>query len=290
MRRRADGGGNDLRLVLVPYESGTHGVRTGRGPENLLRHGAGSILRARGHRVSTDFVDLAPGPPQEPATSFRLHAALAASVREAAERGSFPLVLSGNCGAAVGALSGLGTADTAVLWLDAHGDFNTPETTTSGYLDGMSLAVLTGRCWRRMAFRVPGFQPLPAERAAIVGVRDLDPAEWELLRDSGAALIPPATLRRDGIGQVLDALSARASRLYIHLDLDVLDPATEGRANPFAAENGISAAELETVVREACSRFVVVGAGIASYDPEFDVEGTVRRTAVRIMEVLAEEA
>ena len=77
--------------------------------------------------------------------------------RNPAER--FPLVLAGNCNAAVGVVAGLGPG-AAVLWCDAHADFNTPETTTGGFLDGMGLATVTGRCWTSMAARVPGFVPV----------------------------------------------------------------------------------------------------------------------------------
>ena len=72
----------------------------------------------------------------------------------------------------------------SVLWLDAHGDYNTPETTTGGFLDGMALAMLTGRCWRAMTAQVPGFEPVAEKRVVMFGTRDLDSAGGELLRSS----------------------------------------------------------------------------------------------------------
>src|SRR5687767_4289522 len=82
-------------------------------------------------------------------TTFELYRALADRVREAND---FPVVFSGNCGASIGTAAGLGTEDLAVLWFDAHGDYNTPDTTESGFLDGMCLGILTGRCWKTLAF------------------------------------------------------------------------------------------------------------------------------------------
>ena len=90
----------------------------------------------------------------------------------------------------VGTLGGLGTGPTGVRWFDAHGDFNTPESTLGGFLDGMALAIATGRCWIGLAATVPGFTPVAEENVVLVGARDLDPAEGELLRASRVQHLP----------------------------------------------------------------------------------------------------
>src|SRR4030095_5287167 len=95
--------------------------------------------------------------------------------------GVFPIVRSGNCNAAVVTLSGLTPARRAIFWFDAHGDCNTPETTTTGFLDGTGLSTTLGLCWHQMAAAVPGFQPVAPEATFLLGVRDLDPPEAELL-------------------------------------------------------------------------------------------------------------
>ena len=66
---------------------------------------------------------------------------------------------------------GAGGGGTDVVWFDAHGEATTPETTTSGFLDGMGISILTGRCWRTMAASIPGFEPLPGKRIALLGAR-----------------------------------------------------------------------------------------------------------------------
>jgi len=90
---------------------------------------------------------------------FALHGLLSEAVQEAVAQDHFPLILAGNCSSTVGTVSGLDKEGLGVVWLDAHGDYNTPETTTTGFLDGMALSVLTGMCWERMAEGVPGFEP-----------------------------------------------------------------------------------------------------------------------------------
>lgn len=225
----------------------------------------------------------------EVATTFELHAALAHRVAATAAQGRIPLVLSGNCGAALGTVAGLalaGAADVGVVWLDAHGEFNTPDTTTSGFLDGMGLATMTGHAWRALAAAVPGFRVLSAERLLLVGTRDLDPAEAELLRRSRVGVADAERIRRDGVervlGPALDALAAHVRRVYLHLDVDVLDP-TGGRGNAFASPGGLSADDVLATVAAVRRRFAVAAAGIASYDPAGDADGRVARLAARVL-------
>lgn len=272
-----------IQFLLVPYDSGRREWRMGRGPSFLLRHGAGSILRALGHDVDAEYVEPSgvesPNPPAstEIATSFSLYREVAVKTRAARSNGALPIVLGGNCGVTLGATAADG-GDVGVLWLDAHGDFNTPETTTSGFLDGMGLAALTGRCWRRMAASIPGFCVIPDANVVLVGVRDLDAAEEELLAESEVAVVRGPSIRATGVAAALtpalDALRERVSRLHFHLDADVLD-AKEARANHFAAEGGLTIDELAEVGRLAASRCEIVSVAVTSYDPAIDTDARV---------------
>src|SRR4051794_6655306 len=93
-----------------------------------------------------------------------------------------PLVLAGDCLSSLATVAGLQrrNRDVSVIWLDAHGDFNTPEISTSGYLAGMSLAMLTGRALDLIGQPI-GLEAIPDERVVLVDARDLDPAERDLL-------------------------------------------------------------------------------------------------------------
>ncbi|HEX8271731.1 MAG TPA: arginase family protein [Longimicrobiaceae bacterium] len=278
----------DVRILAVPYDSGRRDWRMGRGPERLLRSGLEDALRARGHRVEAERVE-ADADVGEVAGTFLLARTLAERVREAAP--AFPLVLSGNCSAALGVLGGVGPA--GVLWLDAHADLNTPESSRSGMVDGMSLAVATGRCWTGIAGTIRGFLPVPDEFVVLAGARDLDPGERVILARSGIAGVDVPRLREEGVeaafAPALAALAERVDRLYLHVDLDVLDPA-EVRANGFAARGGLTLDEVEAAVRLAGSRLEIAGATLSAYDPDADAEGKVPAAAARIAAAVVESA
>ena len=167
----------DTTLILVPYDSGQRGVRMGAGPERLLNSGLKEHLLKQGHATNVRIIEpAAQSWRAEVQTSFELMRAVAESVRAARTANSFPVILSGNCSAAIGVIAGLGSR-LGVVWLDAHGDFNTPQTTMSGFLDGMTLATATGRCWVELARTIEGFEPVPENAVVLLGARDLDPGE-----------------------------------------------------------------------------------------------------------------
>lgn len=265
-----------VRLLEVPYDSGRREVRMGRGPE-ALRGPVADALRARGHAVETERVESGAPFQAEVATTFELARVLAGRVREARREGSFPLVLAGNCSASLGVLGGISGGPVGVVWMDAHGDLNTPETTRSGFLDGMALSVALGRCWREMAGGVAGFRAVPEEHVLHVGGRDLDPAEEETLSGSGILRVRPG----ESVKAALETVAARVQRVYLHLDLDVLDP-SEGRANGYAAPGGLSLREVLDVILEVSGRFDVCAATLSAYDPEHDPEGRVPAAAARL--------
>jgi arginase len=148
----------------------------------------------------------------------RLYDSVAGVVERSARAGPAPtVVVSGDCTVSIGMAAGLQRAglDPAVVWIDAHGDVQTLETTTSGYLGGMALRLLLG--YRPELIAQPlGLRPLAEERTLLVDARDLDPAEVEYLASAG--------LRRTTLGG-LSAADLPAGPLLVNLDLDVIDPA-----------------------------------------------------------------
>jgi arginase len=283
-----------VQFLLVPYDSGHREWRMGRGPSFLLRHGAGSGMRALGHDVDAEYVEPSgvhdPNPPTttEIATSFSLYREVAVRARAARETGALPIVLGGNCGVTLGAVAAAG-GDVGVLWLDAHGDFNTPDTTRSGFLDGMGLAALTGRCWRAMTASIPGFTPVADANAILAGVRDLDPAEEILLEESELTVVRGPSIRTAGLEgalvPALDRLRMRVSKLHFHLDADVLD-AGEARANVYAAADGLTIGQLADVARLAAARFEIASAAVTSYDPAIDTDAAVPAAVAGALDAL----
>lgn len=277
--------GTHLRLVEVPYDSGHWGTRMGRGPGALASAGAVQRLRAAGHTVESERLSVATPFPVEVSTAFHVNRVLAERVRAAVWHSRFPVVLAGNCMSCLGVLAGIGAPDTGIVWLDAHGDFNTPETTSSGFLDGMALSVATGRCWRRMALGVTGFRPIDPSRVLLVGARDLDPAECTEIEQAGVERVAPADVRTR-LPVALDRLRQQVEQIYLHVDLDVLDPA-EGSANGYASPHGLTLAQVREVIRSVQAAFRVRAATLSAYDPAYDLDGRAGTAALEILETIA---
>src|SRR5262245_788273 len=269
-----------VQILSVPYDSGRRDVRMGKGPGHLLGLGLEAAWRTHGHDVATVWVEIPNSEPGNVRSSFELYDALANRVRAAHTDQHFPFVIGGNCGVTIGALAGLTDVRPAVVWFDAHGDFNTPDTSPSGFLDGMALAILTGRCWRTLAKKISGFEAVSETRVALVGARNLDPQEADAL-DASRILRVGADLAG------LDDAFSEASPVWLHVDLDVIDSA-DGRANQFATTGGVTVAQLVDAVGRLDTRLSVVGAALTSYDPAADADGRVATAALQVAKTLAE--
>jgi arginase len=276
----------EIQLLLVPYDSGQRAWRCGAGPEYLLRAGLPAHLSRQGHVVTAiHMVEDDPAlPPAEIRTAFELARRLATAVRTARGAGHFPLVLSGNCNTAVGTLSGLTPAHRATFWFDAHGDCNTPETTTTGFLDGMGLAMATGLCWDQLGTIVPGFQPVAAETTFLLGARDLDPPEAALLQRSAITAIPVRQIP-EGLPAVLARAPLADTIGYLHLDLDVLDPGV-GHANYLPVPDGLTVPQLTAAVAAIRARVPLGAAALTSYSPEDDHDQGVCRAAFAAIDAI----
>ncbi|WP_338257035.1 arginase family protein [Dictyobacter halimunensis] len=276
-----------IQLIEVPYDSGWRGIRMGAGPGYFVEHGVVEKLRAAGHVVELECIEAQRLFLAENYTAFELNRQLATHVRAARERGAMPLVLAGNCNSALGILGGCEAAQAGVIWFDAHGDFNTPETTTGGFLDGMGLAIATGRCWSPLARSISGFTPVPDERVLLVGVRQLDDGEQELLVRSRITLLKGERIRALGISgslePALDGLRAHVQHVYLHIDLDVLDTSI-GRANSYAEPGGLLIEEMKQAITLIARRFDIAAVAFTSYDPSGDPAGHIFRAGIQIME------
>jgi|tagenome__1003787_1003787.scaffolds.fasta_scaffold20816002_2 arginase len=276
----------DIQLLLVPYDSGQRAWRCGAGPEHLVHAGLPAHLQRQGHIVTAIHMieDDSAYPPAEIRTAFELARRLATVVRSARTAGHFPLVLSGNCNTAVGTLSGLTPARRATFWFDAHGDCNTPETTRSGFLDGMGLAMTTGLCWRHLAATVPGFEPVAGEATFLLGARDLDPLEAALLQGSTITTIPVRDIPQ-GLPGLLASAPLADTLGYLHFDVDVLDP-TLGNANYLPVPNGLSLPRLIAAVAAVRARVPLGAAALTSYSPEDDRDQGICRAAFAAIDAI----
>jgi arginase len=275
----------NIQIIQVPYDSGHKNLRTGRGPGHFLQHKVDQILRENGHQVDSYHIETNASFTTEVGTSIELNRSLAEQVRSAISGNTFPIVLSGNCNSCLGTIAGIGQNELGIVWLDAHGDFNTPETTITGFLDGMGLAMAAGRCWRSLLSTIPGFSPIPEANILHIGARDLDPEEEILMRQSDMEVIRPGEGENyllKAVDTALDKLRDKVARIYIHVDMDVLDTG-EALPNYLAVPGGPSVEAVEEMIGMIKERFEVRAGAIASFDPSYDKDDQVLEAGIRIM-------
>ena len=267
-----------IQVIQVPYDSGHRGLRAGGGPEHLVNRGLAQVLQDEGHEVAVEIIESQAAFRAEVQTQFELYRALAERVKKARRDGIFPLILSGNCGASLGAIGGAGSTRLGILWFDAHGEFNTPETTRSGFLDGMGLATATGLCWKQLADSIPGFRPVPGSNILLVGGRDFDEGEQGRLEQSGVTVIDNAMIETSGLRDALQPgiakLAADIDEVHVHIDPDALN-SKEAPANSyqFMTEGGMSVEQLRESIALIQKKRKITSATIASFEPGYDPQG-----------------
>jgi arginase len=140
----------DVSLILVPSHAGDdrHGSSTG--PPRLLEAGADELLASQGIAVTVERADRGAPFRDTSSSSAQVNRQVAALVRKAVKAGQLPVVLAESCNVSLGVLAGFDHASCGVVWLDAHADFNTPESTSSGFFAGMSAAVIAGHCYPQL--------------------------------------------------------------------------------------------------------------------------------------------
>ncbi len=183
-----------------------------------------------------------------------LYSAVGQAVADSTRRGARPVVVSGDCTTSLGIMAGLqhGGLDPAIVWFDAHGDVQTLETTTSGYLGGLPLRLLMGYRPELICDRL-GLRPVPEDRVVLAGARDLDPPETDYLATAAVHQTAVSALTP---GDLPDG------PLYVHLDVDVLDPA-EVPALRYPAAAGVTGGELTAAVRMLLATGRVAAVGVA---------------------------
>jgi arginase len=213
---------------------------------------------------------------------------LSLRVEAAARRGALPLVLGGDHSVALGSLVGMAKAHGAsggVVWVDAHGDVNTPDTSPSGNVHGMVLAAALGLAGDR--FGLEGW-PLPAvdlDKVALVGVRSLDDGERALLRRMEAKVFTMSDIDRMGIEPCMREALAHASGgafLHVSLDLDVVDPEyAPGVGTP--VRGGLSYREAHLAMEVLAESGFLDSLDVVEVNPILDRENATGQLAVELV-------
>jgi arginase len=204
-----------------------------------------------------------------------LHGPIAEHVSAAVRAGDRPVSITGDCCTTLGVVAGLQRAgiDPAVLWLDAHGDFNTWETSPSGFIGGMPLAMLVGRGEQTMVEAL-GLHPLGEDRVILSDARDLDPEEGRAVEASGVHHVRDVRALVDH--PLLDG------PLYVHFDIDVIDP-REAPAVRFRAPGGSSVADLGAVFDALARRGRIVAVSMTTWVPQLDEDGRSRALCMGLL-------
>jgi len=259
-----DGNGH-LRVALAQQPLLPNGPSAG--PRTMADGGIQQILAKMGATVRVAEAHLTADEATEYGGWKKLGMSLGhfADIVAANERdGYFTVGLLATCPSMPGLVAGLQHASASgarplrigMLWLDAHPDFNTPETTRSGSLGGMPVAVATGRALRVMRLDAKLDPPLRDEQVVMGGVRLVDPLEQQLLDSSRIQQVSVADLRARSaaVWAQLDRLSRENDKIYVHIDMDVLDP-REVMAHQNKVPGGPSSEELAALFEEIFRRY-----------------------------------
>ncbi|MBL1217686.1 MAG: arginase [Planctomycetes bacterium] len=295
-----------IRIIGVPLDLGAGHRGVDMGPSALRVTGLQRRIEALGHAVA-DWGDLetdvfetvqygADERMRHAGPVLAVNARLASLVTETLSEGHFPLVIGGDHSLAIGSLAGSsafvqaqdehGAGRVGVIWIDAHADMNTPESTPSGNIHGMSLAISIGRGDPRFTdLGTPGAKVDP-HHVAIVGVRDLDPIERDTLREAGVTVF---TMREiDEIGmptvmqQAIGVASDGTAGIHLQFDMDSIDPQTApGTGTP--VPGGLTYREAHLAMELLHDSANVIAADIVETNPALDVRNTTAELATQLV-------
>jgi arginase len=280
----------DVSLIQVPYMAGDDRHGSSEGPRRLLDAGVSDLLASKGMAVTVESVDRGAPFRDTASSSAVVNKQLAGVVSKAVAAGQLPLVLAGSCVACHGVLAGFDHSRCGAVWLDAHADFNTPESTVSGFFPGMSAAVITGHCYHNYWAQIGDSRPLAEEAIVMLGVRDLSPAaERERLDQSAIRVVPWSDGKRQGdVEATLDSLAQLIDEVYLHVDLDGFDPEVAPGIVDEPVPGGLSLADAEEAIRATAARFRIRAATVATFNPARDPDEKTLRVALRIVELVAD--
>jgi len=221
-------------LIVVPYDVERDDTAAARGPSELVARGFAAGIERRGWSTQVTEVPLRRRTGSKAEMVAEIGRNVARAVALAHSQGRFPVVLSGGCLVAVGVVTGLQRTgrELRVVWIDAHGDFNTPESTPSGYWDGMALAAVCGRSLPEV-YKTVELRPIHFRNVVHLAGRDFDPPEVEDFSRLNLRVIPPQAVGSEECVRLLadepQAPAAGAGAvgrrdLYLHIDMDGLDP------------------------------------------------------------------
>jgi arginase len=258
-----------LQVISVPYRYDQFEEGLGLGPRALLETGLAKRAAAIHEAVLAD----ADREADRTAVNIgRLGHSTSALVAQARSSGEPVLVVAGDDTATVGVVAGIQQADGAgralgVVWFDAHGDFNTPDTSYSGILAGMPLAVIAGLAGPRWRDAADLGSPVAGDRILMIGTRELDAAEEELIQAQGVHRLTADNARGGNrMASAMSKIAATCEILYVNIDLDVLDPHVVPSATT-PSQGGFDLEQLTALLGQVFATGLVAVVSVTSLNP-----------------------
>ncbi|HEV8486510.1 MAG TPA: arginase [Blastocatellia bacterium] len=290
-----------IRIIGVPMDLGAGRRGVDMGPSAIRIAGLNQAIARLGFDVvDAGNVQISPAEAIQ-RTNPRAHylpeiaaasEELARMVESSLEEGALPVILGGDHSIAVGSVAGLASfhrklkQKVGIIWLDAHTDANTPESSPSGNIHGMPLAALLGYGARELT-HIAGFAPkvLP-EHTAIIGARSVDPGERELLRSLGVRVFTMSELDERGLGDVVSEAVEIATRntagFHVTMDMDFIDPFyAPGVGTP--ERGGATYRESHLAMEKIAASGCVLSVELTEVNPVYDVANQTALLAVELI-------
>lgn len=282
-----------IRIIGVPIDLGQDQRGVDMGPSALRYAGLSSRLKALGytlHDAGNIYVPVRDSLADESGDVFLIAIrdvcqAVYEAAAQAVAAGEIPLFLGGDHSLAIGTIGGTTSREAVgVIWIDAHGDANRPQTSPSGNVHGMPLAALLGAGYPELVnVGRPGAK-LAGKDVVMVGVRDLDDGERQWLRQSGIQIYTMRDLDERGMSAVIREALQRlehCSRLHVSLDMDSLDP-TQAPGVGTSSPGGLSYREAQLLMEIIADTGKLASADIVEINPILDHENRTARMAVAL--------
>ncbi|MFZ1082227.1 MAG: arginase [Candidatus Kryptoniota bacterium] len=290
-----------IRIVGVPMDLGAGRRGVDMGPSALRIAGLAERLRDIGHAVFDDG-DIHVNIPESQEIDnhklkylpeiVRVTTILAHKVESILERDEFPLVLGGDHSIAMGTISGLSNyarkhnLRLGVIWIDAHADMNTNETSPSGNIHGMPLSAVLGEGARELTTIGGDFRKVDPKNAALIGVRNIDTAEKEIVKKTGIAHYTMSDIDKYGVhrimARVLKEFKEKVDLLHISFDIDSVDPSVAaGVGTP--SPGGLSYRETHLIMETIADCGCMSSFEVTEVNPIFDIKNQSSEFAVEVI-------
>ncbi len=276
-----------VNVIGVPLNLGCDCVGAEKAPNHLREKGLMNIIKKHGHRafdlgnmyvppVSEDEKFASGNSMKYLETIVEVNNNLAELVYDTLRGGAFPLIIGGDHSLALGSASGVGKCfdDFGIIWLDAHGDINTSDTSPSGNIHGMPLSALMGMGSEELVnVYAPGNKVHP-QNVFLVGTRSLDDGELALIKKEKLSVYPMEVIRKKGVDYVAEDIKSilkdrKIRNVHFSIDVDSIDPSyAPGTGTP--VPEGLTPSEFKKLVDSILSTNLVKSMDIVELNPELD--------------------